>query len=355
MSMARYASPVCSSTRGWTIARLVLRPPARESTAVRALRPASLVALCAALSACGNRGASNGAASSTAPAPRPSGSALPPAGPATPLGPVAGAAIEPNPLHLPPVRVTLDRKQRVFTFPEQMLAAARPGSTLVLYAATVTSVEGDDFIVESKGAPSYKVHQGYVIAVPDVPRLRPGDAVLTEHNGMMKHAVVTRFVKDRVGVRYTDLQGRAQEALLLPGSKDPPPALPGKPAPSAPKPAWFVKQAEGLAPGNYAALRRGGEWTHVLLVSASGEGDARRWFALGYGGAAMVVAEGDLAPIPIKPKLKLGAAVWAESGGKMRRATVQAADDQGLFSVKFERAGRPSTVGWGLVMKPLAE
>lgn len=328
---------------------------------MRALRPALLTVALAALAACGNRGApSGGATSSSAPAPRPSGSTLPPAAPApaSPLSPAAGAAIEPNPLHLPPVRVTLEEGRRVFTFPEQMLAAARPGSTLVLYAATVTGVEGDDFIIEGKGAPSYKVHQGYVIAVPDEPRLKPGDPVLTEHNGMMKHAVVTKFVKDRVGVRFTDLDGRAQEFLLQGGSGKPVPAgSPGKPgaAGGPSKAARFVKQAEGLQPGNYAALRQGDEWLHVLLVSTFGEGDARRWFVLGYGGAAMVVMERDLAPIPIKPKLKTGSTVWAESGGKMRRATVQAADDQGLFSVKFERAGRPSTVGWGLVMKPVVE
>ena len=37
----------------------------------------------------------------------------------------------------------------------------------------------------------------------------------------------------------------------------------------------------------------------------------------------------------------------------MRRATVQAADEVGLFTVKFERAGRPATIGWGLLTPPL--
>ena len=93
----------------------------------------------------------------------------------------------------------------------------------------------------------------------------------------------------------------------------------------------------------------------LVWAGGFGEGDARRFLVLGFGGAAMIVAEADLTPIPVKFAAKVGKPVWAESGGKMRRATVQAADDQGLLTVKFERAGRPSTVGWGMVMAPIAE
>lgn len=313
-----------------------------------ALIPLALAALCA----CGNRGAApEGRASASAA--RPIGSAPPPAGPAAPAAPARAGAVEPNPLRLPPVRVNVGRCGRVFTFPEQMLAAAKPGSTLVLQAAFVAGMDGDDLVIESRGGPSYKIHAGYVIAVPDETRLKPGDPVLTEHNGLMKHAVVTKFVRDRIGVRFTDLEGRTQEVLLPNLSCKQATTGPTASAPS--KAVRFVKQADGLAPGNYAALRQGDEWQHVLLVSGFGEGEARRWFALGFGGAAMVVNEADLTPIPVKFATKVGKLVWAQEGGKMRRATVQAADEQGLVTVKFERAGRPSTVGWGQVMAPPRE
>ncbi len=185
-----------------------------------------------------------------------------------------------------------------------------------------------------------------MIPVPDVPKLRLGDAVLTERGGLMKHAVVVRFVKDRVAVRFTDMDARTPEALLQGGNGAPTPAGPSKAA-------RFVRQVEGLAPGNYAALRQGSEWLHVLLISGAGEGEGRRWLALGFGGAAMVVAESDLAPIPIRYKPKLGGLVWAEWEGKLRRATVQAVDEPGLYTVKYERAGRPAVVGWGLLMAPI--
>jgi hypothetical protein len=252
-----------------------------------------------------------------------------------------------NPLGLPPAHVTLDAGKRVFTFSDAMMATARLGATLVLSAATVAGVEGDDLLIDGHDRPPYRVHPGYVIPVPDMPRLHLGDPVLTESNGLMRHAVVVRFVKDRVAVRFVD-GGQSAEALLLGGSGAPKPQ-------GASKAARFVRQTEGLAPGNYAALRSGDEWLHVLLVSASGEGASRRWFALGFGGAAMLVAEGDLRPIPLKPRLKVGATVWAESAGKMRRATLQAIDEPGLYTVKYERAGRPGVVGYGLVMTPLAE
>jgi hypothetical protein len=252
-----------------------------------------------------------------------------------------------NPLGLPPGKVELDAGRRVFTFSDQMIAAARPGSTLVLSAATVAGIEGDDLIIEGHGRPLYKVHPGYVIPVPDAPRLRPGDPVITEHGGLMKHAVVVRFVKDKVAVRFTDPPGRVTEVALQGGTGAPTAAGPSKAA-------RFVKQTEGLAPGNYAALHQGDEWLHVLLVSAAGEGEARRWLALGFGGAATVVSEADLRPIPVRYSPKIGSLVWAEWSGKLRRATVQSADDPGLFTVKYERAGRPAVVGWGLLMPPIA-
>lgn len=238
-----------------------------------------------------------------------------------------------NPLGLPPRKLTLDPGRRVFTFSDAMLRGARLGSTLVLYAATVTAFDGDDLIVEGLAGPSYRVHAGYVIAVPDRPKLRLGDPILTEWNGTMKHAVVTRFVKDRTVVRYTDVEARAAEGQL--------------------KNARIIKQVNGLAPGNYAAaLGEGGEYKHVLLVSPV-EAEPRSWFALGFGGAAMLVAESALRPIPVTFSPKVGAAVWAEWVGTMRPATVQTVEAPASFTVKFERAGRPVQVGWGLLMAPL--
>ncbi len=309
-------------------------------------RPAP-IAIALLLVACGSHGAPSGAKATTTSAP----SARPPPtapAPATLREDGPAPSTPSNPLGLPPAKVNLDAGRRVFTFTDQMMAAARPGATLVLSPATVIGIEGDDLIIEGHGRPSYKVHPAYVIPVPDVPKIRPFDPVLTEHNGLMKHAVVLRFVRDRVAVRFTDLPGHTQEAQLLGGSGAPTQAGPSKAA-------RFIRQTDGLVPGNYAALRQGDEWLHVLLVSASGEGDARRWLALGYGGAATVVPESDLKPIPVRYTPKLGSLVWAESSGKLRRATVQSADDPGLFTVKYERAGRPAVVGWGLLMAPLAE
>jgi hypothetical protein len=299
------------------------------------------------LAACGHGSAPSAATSASAPPPsRSAEDSAPPAAPASPLGPAP--LTNPNPLDLPPVKIALDAGRRVFAPSGQMLATLRPGSTLVLYAATALGVDGDDLILEGRGGPSYKIHAGYVIPVPDEPRLVPGAAVLTEHSGVMRHAVVTKMVKDRIGVRFTDADSKAGEVMLLGGS--------GKPIAGAPsKAARFVRKVDGLLPGNLAALKTGDEWLHVLLVSGAGEGEARRWFVLGYGGAAMVVKEADLRPIPVRFSPRVGAAVWAQWGGKMRRATVTLADEQGIFTVKFDRAGRPAVAGWGFLMPPISE
>jgi hypothetical protein len=250
-----------------------------------------------------------------------------------PLPPPA-PPLDPNPLQLPPRKVKLDAGRRVFTFSERMLSGAKLGSTLIFYAATVSGFDGDDLIIEGRAGPSYKVHGGYVIPVPDDPRVRVGEPVLTEWNGTMKHAVVVKLLKDRTVVRYTDMDPKTPEGQL--------------------KQARFVRQTDGLVPGNYAAMKDGEEWRHVLLVSPlGGESELRRWFALGFGGAALIADEAALRPIPVKWSPKVGAPVLAEWVGALRKATVQATGDTGLFTVKFERAGRPATVGWGLLMKPI--
>jgi hypothetical protein len=240
------------------------------------------------------------------------------------------AQVDPNPLKLPSRKVTLDPGKRVFTVSDQMLANAKPGSTLVLYSATALGFDGDDVIIEGRGGPQYKVHGAYVLPVPDEPKVRVGDAVITEWNHVMKHAVVTKLLKDRVVVRYTDMDGKAPEAQL--------------------KGARFIRQTEGLKEGNYAALRDGEVMRHVLLVSSYVVGGTKMWFALGFGGAAMTVEESALRPIPVRHRAKVGATVLAENVGLMRRATVTALDDPGRFTVKFDRAGRPAVVGWGMLM-----
>jgi hypothetical protein len=240
---------------------------------------------------------------------------------------------DPNPLRLPPRKLKLDPGRRVFTFADRMLAGAKLGSTLVLYAATVTGFDGDELIIEGRTGPNYKVHAGYVIPVPDEAGIRVGDAVLTEWNLAMKHAVVTKIAKGVVTVRYTDMDAKTPEGHL--------------------KAARFIRQADGLAPGNYAALRDGADWKHVLLVSPANDDDRHRWFALGFGGAALIADEADLRPIPVKFNARVGAEIWAEWVGTMRKATVQSTDDPALFTVRYERAGRPAVVGWGLLMKPL--
>jgi hypothetical protein len=246
-------------------------------------------------------------------------------GPMTPVSP-------PNPLGLPPRRIKLDPGRRVFTVSSELLARAKLGSTLVFYAATVVGFEGDDLIIEGKGGPNYKVHPGYVIPAPDDPKIRVGDPVLTEYAGVMKHAAVLKMAKGRVHVRYTDMDPRTPEGQL----KE--------------KETRFIKQTNGLLPGNYAALRDGEDFRHVLLISPAVEGEKKRWLVLGYGSAAQLVDEASLTVIPVKWTARPGALVFAESVGMMRRATVQSVDEPAFFTVKYDRAGRPVTVGWGLIM-----
>lgn len=265
-----------------------------------------------------------------------SGDPAAPAPSAPSASPVAAPApvLDPNPFKLPASPLRLDKGGRVFTVSDAMLAGAKLGSTLVLQAATVVGLDGELLVIENKSGPSYKVHPAYAIAVPDAAAIRPSDPVITEGAGLMRHAVVKKHVKDRVTVRYTDGDMRIAELVV--------------------KSTRFLRQNEGLLPGNFAALGDGETLRHVLLVSTFDDAGEKKWLALGAGGAAMVVPERSLEPIPIKLAVRSGAVVLAEHNGVLRKATVTNASDPGVFTVRYERAGRPVTVGWGSIM-PLAQ
>lgn len=113
----------------------------------------------------------------------------------------------------------------------------------------------------------------------------------------------------------------------------------------------LMRAESGFRPGNFAAARLGSELRHVMLLSPV-EGESKRWLVLGHAGAAMLVEEAALVAIPVEWAPKEQGPVLVESLGRMRAATVQAIDRPGLYTVKLERAGRPSTVGWGFLMPP---
>lgn len=282
------------------------------------LAPAISISL--ALSACGQ---GNDARSSDPPAPTASAttSAAPSASPAS--------LLDPNPFKLPPRTLKLDPQKRVFTVSDQMLAGAKLGSTLVMFAGTVTGFDGELLVIEGRNGPPYKVHPAYAIAVPDDPRLQPGDPVVTEHNGILRHAVVKKHVKDRIVVRFLDAESRLGETPL--------------------KQARFLKQTNGLHPGNFAALGDGETLRHVLLISPFEDGE-KKWFVLGDSGAAMIAKESDLEALPVKVSLRAGAPVLAAHNGVLRKATIASTPETGLFTVKYERAGRPVTLGWGFLL-----
>lgn len=289
-----------------------------------AARPeiAALIAAAALLAACGQ---SNDARPAD---PAPTAQAAVSSAPAPGVAPPA--VVDPNPFKLPSRKLDLDKGGRVFTVSEQMLAGAKLGSTLVLHAATVVGFDGELLVIENRSGPSYKIHPAYAIAVPDSAAVRPGDPVITEQNGLMRHAVVKKRVKDRAAVRFTHGEPRLGEMVI--------------------KTTRFIRQADGLRPGNFAALGDEETLRHVLLVSPFEDGGEKKWLALGAGSAATIVAERSLEPIPVKYQPRAGTAVLAEHNGVLRKATIVGTPEPGIFTVKYERAGRPATLGWGYVL-----
>lgn len=291
-------------------------PPRPKPALPALLLAAGLVA------GCGQSGESR--PSEPSPASGPSAPAASSAAPA--LAPPA--LLDPNPFNLPSRTLALDSGRRVFTVSEQTLAGAKLGSTIVMQAATVAGFDGELLVIEGQNGP-YKVHPAYAIAVPDKAAIRPAIPVVTERNGLLRHAVVKKHVRDRVTVRFTD-EGLRHGELVLKNTR-------------------FIPQKDGLHPGNYAALGEEETLRHVLLVSPFDDGE-KKWLVLGAAGAAMIARESALEPIPVKYQPRAGTAVLAEHNGVLRKGTIQSASEPGIFSVKYERAGRPAALGWGFVM-----
>lgn len=287
------------------------------------MRFVSRIALAALVAGCGNNSEAPAESASApvfaAPAPL---KVAPPAENAT--------DDDPNPLGLPPRSLDVAAGQKVFAPPQPMLRGAKVGSSLSLRVAQVIGKDGDDLLVDGRDGPSYKVHAGYVIAVPDGFRPRINGPVVAEWAGQLRHGVLRRWTLDSYVVRFTDTEDKRDRTL---------------------KNAAIVAQKDGLLPGNFAALKDGDTLRQVLLVSEIA-GDPKRWLTLGFAGAIAIADEGALVPVPVSFEPKDGADVRAVWLGAFRPGTVRSTDRPGLFSVKFERAGRPVQLGWGWAMPP---
>ena len=249
------------------------------------------------------------------------------------------AEADPNPLKLPARRLELEPGDRVFTVPEPMLRGAQMGSSFAFRAATVTGRDGEDFLIDGRDGPVYRVHPAYVIPLAGVSRPKLESPVLAEWGGAMRHGVVRKYVKDKIVVRFLDTADSSDRPLA---------------------PEQLALQKDGFHPGNYAVVKTAGAkvpagtaagvaYNHVMLVSPVGEGE---WLAVGMLGATSRVAEKDMLVVPLTFTPKEGATVWAEHLGLMREARVTEVDRPGLVTVRFARVGRPVTVGWGQLMPP---
>jgi hypothetical protein len=265
----------------------------------------------------------------------PTSTALPASATPIQIGPQSAVALptDPNPLELPPRALELSAGARVFAPTAATLRGAKPGSTLALRATTVQARSGDAVLLDGRDGPPYEVHTGYVIPILGVARPSLGAPVVAEWAGALHHGVVRRYAKDRIVVRFTDTVDRAERQV---------------------SPQQLIAQVDGFHPGNHAVARSDEGWDHVLLV-APVERAPKAWLCLGYGGAASVVPEEALRPIPVMYAPKVGALVWVAHLGRMRPGVVKEVDPPGLATERVERVGRPIQVGWGSLMAPLAD
>jgi hypothetical protein len=234
----------------------------------------------------------------------------------------------PNPLELPPAApIAVEVNQRIFAVPRDMLAAAKPGHLLALHAAHVVRVEGDLWVVREGHGEAYIIHPAYVV-VPKPGRFARETPVIAAYRGRLHHGVVKHLLRDRVVVRFTDLRFRLGDQKL--------------------DPTRVGVTGPGLSPGGHAVYPTESGLAHVLLVSRGDHPDGKaRWLTIGYGGAAELIDEERLRPLPVGGRFRprVGDTVRAAYRGTMVMATLREIDRPGWYTVKRERAGAPLLIG----------
>lgn len=237
---------------------------------------------------------------------------------ATPVEPAAGAtesAAEPpapdpakNGWGLPLRGTAAKEGDRVYVLTQGKDRSYTNASAVYhLFAHEMGNVRGDDLTIRELGGGSFKSTGLFVIpgGIAKIDSVKPGDMVLAEWASSLKHATVVKLeAPDKVHVRYTDLPHTWGDDKLV----------------AVKTLSEVTRQAEGLAPGNFAVAQDDGRPILVLLVAESGD----QWLALRFNWRASAFATKDLTPIPLAPKLKVGQAVQAPWVGMMYPGKVKA-------------------------------
>lgn len=245
---------------------------------------------------------------------------------------------DPNPLDLPPIAAPkgLEKGQRVFAVPPEMLRDLAPGHVVEMRAAYYRGeAEGGAMLVRVGFGPTYAIHPGYVV-VPRRGRFGRGVRVIASYRGRLHHGVVSSLRRDRVVVQFTDLGFKLGEQRL--------------------DPKRIGKLGAGLEPGGFAVRSTEQGLAHVLLVSSGSHPDGKeRWLTIGHLGIVDLVESEKLQPLPPKRlRLRKGDAVRAAWHGTMVPGTLREFDRPGLYTVKRPRSGAPLLVGPGMIMPATA-
>ena len=226
-----------------------------------------------------------------------------------------------NGWNLAPRATTAKEGDRIFLLTQGKIRTHdNPAAIYQLFAHDLGEVRGDVAVIKELDGSSFTVGGQYVIpaglkAAADV---KVGDMVLAEWASSLKHATVQKVDGDKITVRYTDLPDSWSEDKLV----------------AVKTPREVTKQAEGLAPGNFALATDDGRQVLVLLVSENGD----KWLARKFSGRVATYAKADLQPLPLKPALKTGQQVMVSYvgmfyPGKVKKVTgtrVEVSIDQGV-------------------------
>ncbi|HSK71319.1 MAG TPA: hypothetical protein VK892_06460 [Pyrinomonadaceae bacterium] len=176
---------------------------------------------------------------------------------------------------------------------------------------------------------SKEVPNAYIIPIPPSEKAKKGDILLTR--GLDYEIVVgdgdpTKPVTRRLSARWDDKdkENYSQKEFMQ-------------------EPGTFIVLTKEMQPGAPITVEKDGKTQIAKLIRAEGD----KVFASIYGGRTGVFPKSQVKPIPLKPSVKEGDKIMAESFSQLKPATVTKVDQEiGRVWVKFDD-GKEEVLAYG--------
>lgn len=249
------------------------------------------------------------------------------------------------PFDFPKTGTTAKKGERVLVPSYNWLVDAMqkgPDKTTMIWYAQTMEEPGEEMSLVKFMSDSKKVPNAYIVPIPAGQTAKKGDILLTwwQSGSGLQRAIVTDAADPKAPtVRYLDLDynnpAKSRDGKTTIGQMD-----------EQIKPDTFVVIQNEMEPGSAVSI--GSDMTHGQVIRVEGD----KVFVKLFAGRTNVFPKSEVKGIPIRPNVKAGDKVSAESNGRFRDGTVSKVDENiGRVWIKFDGATDDQVIAFGDVIK----